>query len=659
MAIRSNSLQPLTNSYLDGILSGSTWGFESDRTIDISMSNYQSVYGSSYNSYIYDINLLYQALSTIALDLERFLNINIVINETVLADPEDSTADITVSSMYMDSPDANALGLDVNVLGVAEFPDANDYNDIFVYNPKVDILINEDQLLSSVLLPGRTGAYTLYHELGHALGLKHPFDGGEFDRPTFASLGISNYDLGIYSVMSYEDPSQYSVDGYGAPGTFMGLDILALQTLYGKNTTFNNTNTNYDLSSYQTVYGDVWLSLYDTGGVDTLSAASANEGWRFFLNEGIAFTHDSSSGAWLLSDESSLSSFLSQTELSYENVVGSNFDDDIFGNSLNNTLNGGLGADTMLGGAGNDTYYVNNEGDRVYETTTITSSVNATGTDLVNSSITFSLDTYSYVRFVENLTLTGSAAINGTGNSLNNILIGNAGTNVLSGGAGADTLLGGAGNDTYYIDNAGDKVYETTTISTTINAGGTDRVFSSVTVNMDSDAGIRYVENLTLTGTAAINGTGNALKNILTGNTGANTLNGGSDNDILYGATGTDTLIGGLGSDNLYGGSDTVRDVFDFNSITESKVGSTLRDKIYNFVTGKDDIDLSGIDANTKVSADQAFKFGGTTKIANGVWYEKSGADLLVHADINGDKVSDMDIQLVGLSKIVATDFVL
>lgn len=152
---------------------------------------------------------------------------------------------------------------------------------------------------------------------------------------------------------------------------------------------------------------------------------------------------------------------------------------------------------------------------------------------------------------------------------------------------------------------------------------------------------------------------GTTSSDSLFGSAAADTLKGLAGNDYLFGAGGSDVLIGGLGQDFLHGGSDTVRDIFDFNSVAESKVGSTLQDKIYNFVTGKDDIDLSGIDANTKVSADQAFKFGGTTKIANGVWYEKSGADLLVHADINGDKVSDMDIQLVGLSKIVATDFVL
>jgi serralysin len=229
---------------------------------------------------------------------------------------------------------------------------------------------------------------------------------------------------------------------------------------------------------------------------------------------------------------------------------------------------------------------------------------------------------------------------NAIGGSGNDSITGNAAANTLNGGAGADTMMGGAGNDTYYVDVTSDVVTES-------SPGGTaDKVYSSCSYTLGSSS---YIEYLYLTGSSAINATGNALANVLTGNAAANTLNGG---------LGTDTLYGGLGQDFLYGGSDTVRDIFDFNAIAESKVGST-RDKIYNFVTGKDDVDLSGIDANSRSSGDQAFKFGGTTKTANGVWYEKSGADLLVHADINGDKVSDMDIQLVGVSKLVAADFVL
>ena len=127
------------------------------------------------------------------------------------------------------------------------------------------------------------------------------------------------------------------------------------------------------------------------------------------------------------------------------------------------------------------------------------------GTDTIESSVTLTL-----AANVENLTLTGVDAINGTGNELANTLTGNAGANTLTGGAGNDTLE------------------------------------SSVTVTLAAD-----VETLILTGTDAINGTGNALANTLTGNAGANTLTGGAGNDTLDGGADTvlDVLIGGAGDD--------------------------------------------------------------------------------------------------------------
>jgi hypothetical protein len=140
---------------------------------------------------------------------------------------------------------------------------------------------------------------------------------------------------------------------------------------------------------------------------------------------------------------------------------------------------------------------------------------------------------------VENLTLIGVNAINGTGNSGNNILTGNSANNTLNGGTGVDTLIGGLGNDIYQVDSTTDVITE--------NANeGTDTIQSSVTFSL---ATFPNIENLTLTGSSAINGTGNTANNSLTGNTANNTLDGGDGNDTLNGGAGNDSLIGGNGND--------------------------------------------------------------------------------------------------------------
>ncbi len=130
-----------------------------------------------------------------------------------------------------------------------------------------------------------------------------------------------------------------------------------------------------------------------------------------------------------------------------------------------------------------------------------------------------------------------------SGLSGNDILYGLGGNDYLGGGVGPDTLIGGAGNDTYGVDNVGDVVTE--------NSGeGTDWVQSSITYTLGAN-----LENLTLTGTSDINGTGNSLGNLIVGNCGSNYLYGGAGNDTLNGGIGEDTLRGGLGDDTYYFGS--------------------------------------------------------------------------------------------------------
>ncbi|MDD1422585.1 hypothetical protein MEO40_26460, partial [Dolichospermum sp. ST_sed1] len=244
-------------------------------------------------------------------------------------------------------------------------------------------------------------------------------------------------------------------------------------------------------------------------------------------------------------------------------ILGNSANNIIFGNAGNDTLDGGGGSDALIGGAGDDIYIVDSTTDIITE--------NANGdTDTIQSSVTFTLTTN-----VENLTLTGTAAINGTGNAGNNIITGNGVNNTLEGGAGIDTLIGGTGDDIYIVDSITDIITENAN-------GGTDTIQSSVTFSI---AALTNVENLTLTGTTAINGTGNAGNNVITGNSANNVIIANAGNDTLDGGDGSDALIGGTGNDiylvnsttdtiteNANEGTDTIQSSVTFTIATLTNV---------------------------------------------------------------------------------------
>jgi Ca2+-binding RTX toxin-like protein len=304
-----------------------------------------------------------------------------------------------------------------------------------------------------------------------------------------------------------------------------------------------------------------------------------------------------------------------------DRIYGLGDRDLLMGEAGNDYLKGGAGDDYMYGGTGNDTYVVDSLHDIVGE-------LSNEGTDLVISSVNFALDGLGHTA-IENLTLTGNAII-GVGNELNNVIRGtnshNAllgfggndtlaglggndgidgddGNDFLNGGAGADTMRGGKGNDSMVVDNNGDVVVEAAN-------QGTDRVVSSINFSL-SLAGRANIENLTLTGSAAIIGSGNALNNHISGNSianvllgvggndaiaggnGADNINGGAGNDALNGGTGKDALIGGTGNDTINGGPDA--DTISTGSgsdriVFNSGFGAPNIDKIFDFSPAADTI---------------------------------------------------------------------
>jgi Ca2+-binding RTX toxin-like protein len=298
-------------------------------------------------------------------------------------------------------------------------------------------------------------------------------------------------------------------------------------------------------------------------------------------------------------------------------LSGTSFDDQIYGAQGNDTLlgyagsdylDGGAGTDSLIGGIGNDSYVVDSIGDVVVENA-------GEGTDSVltyfDVDLTSPTQFGGYLANVENFTLMGGSALLGTGNALDNSILGNGNANTLDGGTGndsidggggndsvlgglgndtlvgsfgndtldggagndtldggvgndclfggvgADSMVGGTGNDSFYVDNTGDVVSEAA-------SQGTDYIYSSVDYTIPAN-----VDGLVLTGTANLNATGGKASNdSLVGNAGNNTLTGLGGNDTLMGGEiiksqnggyddtlgGNDTLLGGDGNDSLIGG---------------------------------------------------------------------------------------------------------
>lgn len=275
-------------------------------------------------------------------------------------------------------------------------------------------------------------------------------------------------------------------------------------------------------------------TITGSAGIDTVSYYNATAPMNINLGTGIATT----------------TADLSQDTITgVENVIGSRFQDDIYGTAGNNIIDGGADnvKDNLFGGAGDDIYLIRDAADTISD---------SLGTDTVRTT----MDNTKLVNYigVERLEMFG-ATITGTGNSLNNTIIGNANNNVINGGTGADTMQGGAGNDTYVVDNAGDLVVE--------NAGeGTaDAVYTSTSYALTGTNQVEFLYTNNSTLTSNINLTGNTYANTITGNAGVNVLDGGSAGsdgfiDTLNGLGGNDTYVLGSGSDivNDTAGIDTI-----------------------------------------------------------------------------------------------------
>lgn len=439
---------PVSGDHLvDAMTNGYRWDLDTDHTIQWSISN---GWNNEYWTFPTEtLTTLGQALGTFS----EFANIRFEALGSFLSPAH---ANVAGSDINFSSDGANKYFTSNNAWAMGFFPKPNDPNrgDIYLnLNSEANYLDSYD--------PGSAGFFLAIHEIGHTLGLKHPHDDGGTGRPTFQELGWSSLDVDFVSIMSYQDEFNWNLRSWD-PATPMAADILALQYLYGKNTTTNAGDTSFTLSNT-----NFYSSIWDSNGSDRIDQTNASEGWHIALpNLQLSLKVDTLTGFAVPKDQANVSS----PETLYwllgdiENVRGSSFSDDIFGNDLNNEIKANGGDDSVDGGLGSDTvvysgtrkdYAISKVGNSVVLSDLRIGSPDGTDTTTNCEFFAFSDGQWAKNSLVSsrNAFIAQTPIIGTMGHdrlvstSASEALFGYAGDDVFSASSGADTIDGGEGFD--------------------------------------------------------------------------------------------------------------------------------------------------------------------------------------------------------------------
>ena len=505
--------------------------------------------------------------------------------------------------------------------------------------------------------------FTYIHEIGHALGLGHagPYNG----LATYNDATYSN-DSWQMTAMSYFSLSENtSINGsYAPPVTPMMADIVAIQSIYGFQTSSqvgdtvygtDNTASGY-LGDLMDVYFDgrsnslfsgdrtIAVTLYDDGGIDEISLAGRSEDSRVDLRAGTSSDILGAVGVLSIATNTIIENFTGGTgrdvvtgndsdnsiagQLGNDELDGLGGNDRLSGGGGADSLDGGAGADTMIGGSDNDVYLVDNWRDIVIES-------DNEGYDTIRSSVS-----YRSTMGVEVVELVGGSNANLYGDQNANTLTGNDGANALYGGEGADlitggsgndlldgqlgddTLRGGAGDDTYVVSSWRDEISEA-------GGNGYDRI-----VAYDTYRFFTGVEKLELRGNSNINAYGNNEDNLIIGNVGNNYLEGGGGNDVLNGGAGIDRMYGGSGDDTYFVGTwkdevserggngiDTINAYVSYRTVSGVEILNLAGDREINAYGTSEDNIIIGNKSSNRIEG------GGGTDILTG----DAGADNFVY----------------------------
>nr|MDP2192589.1 DUF4214 domain-containing protein [Rhodoferax sp.] len=412
---------------------------------------------------------------------------------------------------------------------------------------------------------GSSNFIALVHELGHALGLKHSFEGN----PVLPGAQESQQ----YTVMSYTDhPHSLFVrvtpnaDGSNSwnsfnvePDTPMLYDVAAMQYLYGANLSYKTGNDVYTFDPGTPFIRTIW----DAGGTDTISVSNFSKGSVVDLRPGhfskITIESDSTSGFnWLSPPPTPSYDGTDNLAIAFgsiiENAIGGSGNDTLIGNDANNSLDGGGGNDTLYGGAGNDTFdwdasrrggndvFYGGTGDDVYVLDSSLDSIieySGEGTDTVWVVFSYSV---SNLPNIENILAFGSTGVNLTGNAANNVIAGANGDDGITGGPGDDQIDGKGGVDTAYFD----------AIRSSYTITYSNLVYTLVSARDGTDT-LTSVEYFSFLGVTVL-----AASSVDNFSTLARpvTLTGTSANESFTGGPGNDTIDGGAGIDTaLYSGN--------------------------------------------------------------------------------------------------------
>jgi len=340
---------PLTgDTVIDSTTEGARWDVPEGRALGFSVSG--GVLGETWEDPAHVAMLMAQA----AADLALLIDVPI----TFLGTFSTPTAAAAAGSVVNLSLDGTGTIVPDWAAAIGYFPD------LFKNAQAGDIIFNAD--LSGDLSAARVGDtayFILLHEIGHAMGLKHPHDDGGTGRPTYPESAIAGFDVDTYTVMSYNDALGAVTTAF-EPVTFMLFDTIALQAMYGANPATNTGDQTHILSP-----DDAYRTLYDASGTDTLDCTAFGSGVEVVLGDWFPVPGSATALGYVATFE--LAQVNVPTTLcwlvgGFENVLSGAGDDVIYDNAADNLLDGGAGDDvlvcylggvnTLIGGDGADAF---------------------------------------------------------------------------------------------------------------------------------------------------------------------------------------------------------------------------------------------------------------------------------------------------------------